>query len=140
MSFEKMKDINQTAIHDRACMMLYHFTPAELKQIQSVARLTGLKDQILLSTKHSEVQIRDILDNKLSESDVECLKEKAIIFNNTPSTRMNAFIEGLKKMRIQRPLIAVVTETSIDWTLSELLMNLVQERQALRNNQFMKHD
>ena len=52
---------------------------------------------------------------------------------------MNAFIESMKKCRIPRPLIAVVTETSIHWTIEELISNLAAERIALKNNQTTLH-
>lgn len=45
----------------------------------------------------------------------EVWSEKAIIFNNIPTTRVSGFLDGLKKMKIRRPLTAMVTEVSIDW-------------------------
>lgn len=139
MSFENMKSINQTGIHERACMLMYHFTSREMQQIQNVARMTGITDCILLKPCHGENKVRNILDGEIEQSEVEGLKEKAIILNHISSARMNAFIEGLKKCRIQRPLIAVVTETSINWSLNELLSNLVQERIAVRSGEFTGH-
>lgn len=138
MSFEKMQNIEH--VHERTCMIVYGFSASELRAIQSVARLVGMKDIINITEKQAMTSIKDILDNRLDDTASEVLKEKAIIFNHTPSNRMNAFIEGLKKMRVNRPLIAVVTEHSINWSLRELLLNLVEERSALRNNQFTSHE
>ena len=140
MSFEKMKTVSdQEVIHERSCMMLYYFTPAELKQIQMVARMAGVGDQIILGMEHGECTLQAILDNQLTSSTDACLKQKAIIFNNISSTRISAFIEGLKKFRMNRPLIAVVTETSIKWTLKELLLHLNEQHHAVKNNQFNEH-
>lgn len=136
MSFENMKSMNQEAVHERACMLMYHFTSQEMKQIQNVARMTGITDCILLSPCHGENIIRNILNGEIAQEEAECLKEKALILNNISTARMNAFIEGLKKCRIKRPLIAVVTETSINWTLNELLQHLVNERAAVRSGDF----
>ncbi|MBQ8999263.1 MAG: DUF3783 domain-containing protein, partial [Clostridium sp.] len=133
MSFEKMQDI--TYIHERSCMIAYGFSTNELKTIQTVARLAGIKDIIHITEKNAMTSIGNILDDQLSEDVGEIPKEKAIILNNVATNRMNAFIEGLKKMRISRPLIAVVTEHSINWSLRELIINLTEERMALKNNQ-----
>ncbi len=118
---------------------MYDFSQQEIKQIQSVARLTGITDYILLSPSHGENTIRNILDGEMKQGEMESIKEKAIILNQIPTTRMRAFIEGLKKCRIKRPLIAVVTETSIEWTLDELLKNLASERAAIQSGTFAEH-
>lgn len=139
MSFENMKETNQEVVHTRACMLMYHFTNQEMKQIQNVARMTGIMDCILLSPCHSENTIKNILDGEITQIESNPIKEKALILNGISATRMSAFIEGLKKCRIKRPLIAVVTETSINWTLNELLEHLVGERAAVTKGDFSAH-
>ena len=42
-------------------------------------------------------------------------------------------------MKMARPLSAVVTETTIDWTLNKLVYNLIQERNALKSGQTFNH-
>ena len=139
MSFENMKELKEEIVHERACMMMYYFTSQEIKQIQNVARMTGIADCILLNASHGQNTVRHILDGQIKQGEDESVKEKAIIFNQVSAARMSAFIEGLKKCRIKRPLIAVVTATSIEWTLNELLENLASERAALRSGDFSKH-
>lgn len=139
MSFENMKNLKDEIVHERACMLMYYFSQQEMKQIQNVARMTGITDCILLGPSHGENTIRNILDGEIKQGEVEGIKDKAIILNQISTTRINAFIEGLKKCRIKRPLIAVVTSTSIEWTLDELLNNLVSERAAVRSGEFSGH-
>lgn len=139
MSFENIKSLDHENIHERACMLMYHFSNQEMKQIQNVARMTGITDCILLSPCHGDNRIKEILDGEIKQSETEGIREKAIILNHIPSIRMNAFIEGLKKCRIKRPLIAVVTETSINWSLNELLVNLVNERAMVGRGEFSGH-
>ena len=42
-------------------------------------------------------------------------------------------------MRINRPLTAMVTDTNLDWTLNNLLYNLVEERKALSSGKEFSH-
>ena len=63
----------------------------------------------------------------------------AMIFNNITQIKINGFLDSLKKMKIARPLSAVVTETTIDWTLNKLVYNLIQERNALKSGQTFNH-
>lgn len=139
MSFEKIEDLKQEIIHERSCMILYNFTPNELGHIQNVARLTGIRDQIILRPNQSQTIIRDILDDQFIEGEVGKVLDKTIILNAVSTQKMNAFLEALKKYRMPRPLIAVVTSHSINWTLEELLMNLREEREALKNNKNTVH-
>ena len=62
-----------------------------------------------------------------------------MIFNNITQLKINGFLDSLKKMKIARPLSAVVTETTIDWTLNKLVYNLIQERNALKAGQSVDH-
>lgn len=140
MSFEKIGAVNQEEmIHPRSCVMLYYFTPAELKQIQVVAKMVGISDQIILGTQQAECTLQAILDNEITTAEGHEIKQKAVVFNNVAGTRINAFIEGLKKFRINKPLMAVVTENSIKWTLNQLLIELGEEHRALKNNQWNNH-
>lgn len=149
MSFENMKQIEGKNIHERSCMLMYHFTPQEVKQILNVARLTGIKDYILLKPADEEKVIREILDGSAEEGEKQEksqertnaeIKEKAIIFNGILPQRVSLFIDSLKKCRIPKPLIAVVTEQSINWKLRKLLINLSNERIAIRKGDFREHD
>ena len=138
MSFEKMQDIKQIP-HERTCILLYGLMPPEIKQVESIARLIGLKDVVVVSPEYCGSLVKDLLDNKLLEKTEVPIREKAIIFNNTSSARVSTFIDGLKKCRMSRPLIAMVTETSINWTLIELLENLQMERMALKDGKVTTH-
>lgn len=141
MSFESMKNADTHNTHPRVCIILNAFTSAELKQLKSVARLTGLSEQIVIDGSYGNTVLMDLLEDPslTPVAPEDTSTQKAILFNNVPSNRMNAFIEGLKKCRMPRPLIAVVTETSASWTIHELINNLSAERMALKNNQTLEH-
>ena len=139
MAFEEMKQIQNENIHERSCIMLYQFTSQEIKQIMNVARMAGIRESIELHARHGGCTLREILDNQISEKEEANIKEKTIILNHVASAKMNLFMDLLKKCRIKRPIIAVVTEQSIEWTLTHLLVNLVSERQAINEGQFKAH-
>lgn len=139
MAFEEMKQIQNENIHERSCIMLYQFTSGEIKQIMNVARMAGIKECIELDGKHGGCTLREILDNQISEKEETAVKEKTIILNHVAPAKMNLLMELLKKCRMKRPIIAVVTQQSIDWTLSRLLFNLVSEREAISKGDFTGH-
>ena len=124
MSFESIKNTDTHSTHPRICVVLSAFSPAELKQLKNVARLTGIGEQIIINGSYNATKVLDLLENpSLTPVETENIStQKAILFNNVPANRMN-----------------VVTETSIHWTIEELISNLAAERIALKNNQTTLH-
>ena len=98
-----------------------------------------LKDRIVLTSKNGNTKIKDILDGNISDDNENTWSEKAIIFNNIPTNRVSGFLDGLKKMKIRRPLTAMVTEVSIDWKLDTLIYNLKEERKSIAKGQVVDH-
>ena len=95
-----------------------------------------IRDRICLYSKNGNSIIKDILEDKIDSNCEEGRKEKAIIFNNISNMKINMFIDNLKKIRINNVLKAIVTETSINWTLNEVIVNLLNERAAINNGDF----
>lgn len=139
MSFEKLNQNSISNIHNRNCIIIVNFNKNELNIIKNIAKLVGIKDCIFVNNKNGKTTIKDILNNNISDDNEEIWTNKAIIFNNINQLKINGFLESLKKMKITRPLSAVVTDKTIDWTLSKLIYNLTQERQALKSGQTLKH-
>lgn len=136
MSFERL-DKNKVSDNDvRSCVLLCNFNGKELQTIKNYASILGLRDQIYLYSKNGDSIIKDILENNIDSNCEDGRKEKAIIFNNISNIKINMFIDNLKKLRINNILKAVVTETSVNWTVNELILNLLNERAAINSGNF----
>ena len=130
MTFKKINENEQNNIHDRSCIILVNFNNKEV---------AAIKDRIVLTSKNGNTKIKDILDGNISDDNENTWSEKAIIFNNIPTNRVSGFLDGLKKMKIRRPLTAMVTEVSIDWKLDTLIYNLKEERKSIAKGQVVDH-
>lgn len=139
MSFEKIENLNLENKHNRSCMMVVNFDKKELITIKNIGGMLGIRDQITLDNKNGESIVKNILDGDISSDCENGIKNKSIIFNNIPNNKINAFLESLKKMKIRRPLTAMVTDTSIGWTLNKLIVNLEEERQAMKSGKYINH-
>lgn len=136
MSFERL-DRNNVSDNDvRSCILLCNFNGKELKAVKNYASILGLRDQICLYSKNGDSTIKDVLEDNIDSNCEEGRKEKAIIFNNISNMKINMFIDNLKKIRINNILKAVVTETSINWTVNEVIVNLLNERAAINSGNF----
>ena len=139
MTFKKINDSEQQNIHDRNCVILVNFKNNELTAIKTVSGFVGIKDRIVVNSKNGNTKIKDILDGNISDDNEDIWSEKAVIFNNIPNNRVMGFLDSLKKMKIRRPLSAMVTEVSIDWTLNTLIYNLKEERNAISKGKVADH-
>ena len=92
-----------------------------------------------LKNDNLNTTIKDILDDNLLEDSEEKINSRAIIFNNIESRKISAVSDNLKRLKVQRPLLATVTETSINWDLKNLLYNLQEEAISLNSSKVSIH-
>ena len=137
MTFKNLKDIYTT--ESRSCALVFNFNNKDLMTIKSVFRLSGISDIIILKNNNLNTTIKDILDNNLLNDSEEKINSRAIIFNNIESRKISAVSDNLKRLKVQRPLLATVTETSINWELKNLLYNLQEEAHSLKNSKISIH-
>lgn len=139
MSFKKLDETIMDKVHDRSCIIIVNANKKEIGMIKNLGRLVGIRDCIFVDSKSGNATIKDILDNEISTDNENIWPDKAMIFNNISQLKINGFLDSLKKMKIARPLSAIVTKNTIDWTLNKLVYNLIQERKALSSGQVFNH-
>lgn len=138
MSFTKISDININK-GSRSFVIAYNFNAKELSAIKIICNLLGIKDIEILTKGNSNSRIKDIINKELDYSEEEGINQKSLIFNNIESIKVSSFIDNMKKFRINRPLIAFVTENNINWTLNTLISHLLEERNALKSGKTIEH-
>ncbi|MBQ6630615.1 MAG: DUF3783 domain-containing protein [Romboutsia sp.] len=137
MTFKDLKELSTT--EDRSCALLFNFNNKDLMTIKNIFRLIGIRDVIILKNDNLNTTIKDILDNNLLEDSEEKINSRAIIFNNIESRKISAVSDNLKRLKVQRPLMAAVTETSINWDLKNLIYNLQEEAISLNSSKVSIH-
>lgn len=137
MSFQNIKKLSTS--NKNACAILYNFNNKELTMLKNICGLIGIKEKIILTPKNGDSLIKDVLEGKLDDNCENGLIHKAVIFNNVDHSKIHSFIDALKKFRIPNPLIAVVTETSLNWDVNTLVSNLLEEREALKAGKPINH-
>ena len=139
MTVTKLDMNDNSQVEGRACVVIYNIGGKELKSIQRYASLLGVRDQIVLYPKNADTVMKDILENNIKSDCTDGRKERAIIFNALSPAKINVFLENLRKLKINNVLKATVTETSINWTLNEIVANLSAERMAISQGNFDAH-
>ena len=128
-------------INNRECVILCNFNDKEFKTIRLYASMIGIKDLIRVSYKNGDSIINDILNNKIKEDGAQSsIKDRAIVFNSLEPRKVNVFIDNMKKMRLAPSMKAIVTKTSIEWTLDMLLHHLKEERIWEEQGKIQSHE
>ena len=137
MTFKNLKELDTT--ESRSCALLFNFNNKDLMSIKSIFRLIGISDIIILKNENLNTVIKDILEDNLSNDSEDKINSRAIIFNNIESRKINSVSDNLKRLKVQWPLLATVTETSINWDLKNLLCNLQEEAISLNTSKISIH-
>jgi hypothetical protein len=138
MTFKSLKELDTT--ESRSCALLFNFNNKDLMSIKSIFRLIGISDIIILKNENLNTVIKDILEDNLLNDSEDKINSRAIIFNNIESRKASAVSDNLKRLKVQKPLLAVVTETSINWELKTLLQHLQQEAISLSTSRTSIHN
>ena len=136
MSFKEIKEIDNNF---KSSVIILNFNAKEQKLIKQILMINGIKSSIYIDNKNNLNTIIDILNNNIVENDKSSLRDKAIIFSGIPNNKVNAVLEGMKKLKLNNILKAVVTETSINWTIEELIKNLKEEKEGLSEGKYKIH-
>ena len=136
MSFKEIKEIDNNF---KSSVIILNFNAKEQKLIKQILMINGIKSSIYIDNKNNLNTIIDILNNNIVENDKSSLRDKAIIFSGIPNNKVNSVLEGMKKLKLNNILKAVVTETSINWTIEELIKNLKEEKEGLSEGKYKIH-
>ena len=137
MTFKDLKYLDTKEA--RSCALVFNFNNKDLMTVKNVFRLVGIKDIIILKNENLNTVIKDILEDNLLNDSEDKINSRAIIFNNIESRKISSVSDNLKRLKVQRPLLATVTETSINWDLKNLLCNLQEEAINLNTSKISIH-
>lgn len=82
------------------------------------------------------MKVFDILaeKNEAGEPNDRFKGEKILVFNAIPDMQLKLLIDLTKRVIKKKPILAVVTETSIEWSFEQLVEHLVEEREWHKSN------
>ncbi|MEY8000820.1 DUF3783 domain-containing protein [Clostridium sp. Mt-5] len=116
-------------------ILMYGFDKNTEKIIEKIGKNFNVDNFKVIKNHMTGVKIRDILEGNLKEQDnFYDVQEKVVLFNDLTDRQISGIMSELKSKVNERPILAVVTETSIDWSFNYLLDHLLQERAWFEKN------
>jgi hypothetical protein len=118
----------------KARILAFGFSPAEEARIDEGLAALGVPAPLKLQPGHGGLTLRSILEGAGEApvaSDGLTSSERLVLFHNVSDAGVQGLMRFFRQTSGGRPIFAVVTPTSIDWTLGFLLEHLREERAAL---------
>jgi hypothetical protein len=115
---------------DKARILVFGFTDAEQARIDKRLSEIGVPPPTRLQKRHGSVVIGDILrEGAIGTEEFDC-QERLVLFSDLSDAGVGSLMKVFKSLEIPKPIFAVVTETSVAWTLRQLMEHLIEEKQA----------
>jgi len=114
-------------------ILAYGFSDTEKEKLNSVLSKQDILPCKVIEKNMGDATIKEVLGSKeVKESNTELPNEKLLLFNNYKDEELYNLIDCIKEIKGDDTILAAVTPTSINWTLSYLFQHLMEERQAHR--------
>ncbi|WP_125154135.1 DUF3783 domain-containing protein [Clostridium rectalis] len=115
-------------------ILIYGFNGDEKKILQNLIKQNNLPNYLTIENDMVNMKVKDILNRiKLPILNTDVINEKVILFNNLPDKELDKAITLIKMFIKPMPILAVVTDISIEWIFKDLLKHLIEEREWFRN-------
>lgn len=116
-------------------MLIYGFNEDEKANIEDIIKENKLPHYKIIEKNMVKMTIKNVLEGlKFEIYNSELPEEKAILFNNFSDEELDLAIKNFIDIGGVRPILAVITPTSIDWTFEYLLEHLIEEREWFKKN------
>jgi hypothetical protein len=115
---------------NKSRILVFGFTDAEQACIDKRLSEIGVPSPLRLDKRHGSVVIGDILRRgAIGTEEFDC-QERLVLFSSLSEAGVRSMMQVFKALEIPKPIFAVVTETSVTWTLRQLMEHLIEEKRA----------
>lgn len=109
---------------------IYGFLEEDKHLLMGVLEDKKLPAYKIIEDDMLSMTVKDIIDNKrIGVFKGAAPLAKVILLNNYSDEDINKLITALKSGFKEMPILAVITPTSINWTVEELIEHLIEERE-----------
>ena len=114
-------------------MLIYGLEHEEKAFLDNMIKELQLPLYKVVEKNMASMKIRDIINGPLLDTyDKQLPEEKVIMFNNFTDYELDIAIKTIRSNKAIKPILAVVTPTSINWEFHYLLEHLIEERAQAR--------
>jgi acylphosphatase len=122
------------ALENNKIILIYGFHKDEENTLDNLLKKNKLPSYRVMEKSMAKMKVKDILNGlNLGIYNSNLPDEKVVLLNNFSDEEVQTMLASIKGKFSPSPILAVVTETSIDWTLEYLIEHLLEEREWYKN-------
>lgn len=120
-------------LNNNKLLLLYGFSEEEIVFFDNLLREISVPSYRIIEPSMANMKLKDIIEGlKLDTYNKELPNEKIVLFNNFTDTELNDSIKKIRSESSLKPILAIVTPTSINWEFHYLVEHLIEEREQAR--------
>ena len=117
-------------MHGKPRLLLWNYSEEEKTKIDQFLEEVKAPPAVSIRKDQGYLPLREIIHTDTSrDKEYEC-DQKVVLFYNIPSKGISFLIDQSKQRNLPHPIYAAVTEHSINWSLNELIEDLISEKEA----------
>ena len=122
------------ALENNKIILIYGFHKDEENTLDNLLKKNKLPSYRVMEKSMAKMKVKDILNGlNLGIYNSNLPDEKVVLLNNFSDEEVQTMLASIRGKFSPSPILAVVTETSIDWTLEYLIEHLLEEREWYKN-------
>lgn len=120
-------------LNNNKLMLIYGLEDKEKAFIDNMIKELELPNYRVIERNMANMKVKDIIEGFVIDTyDKQLPDEKVIIFNNFTDMELDMAIRTIRSNKEMKPILAVVTPTSINWEFHYLVNHLLEEREQAR--------
>lgn len=114
-------------------LLIYGFSDEEIPFFHNVVDELSIPSIKVIEKSMANMKLQDIIKGlKLDTYDKQLPHEKVVLFNNFADSELDAAIKKIRTNTSLKPILAVITPTSVNWEFHYLMEHLIEEREQAR--------
>lgn len=121
------------ALKNSKLLLLYGFSEDELSFFYNLVKELKISEYRVIEKNMANMKLKDIINGlKIETYNKELPEERIVLFNNFTDAELNDAIKSIRANASIKPILAVVTPTSINWEFHYLVGHLMEEREQAK--------
>lgn len=122
-------------LDNRKSIFVYGFCDDDVSKISEIMNKYNLPGCKIIDKSMAKMKLKDIVEGlRFEVHDNNLPEEQLVLFNNLDDNELDKAIHAVRSSVGTKPIFAVITSKSIEWSFEDLLSHLVEEREWFKKN------
>jgi hypothetical protein len=126
-------------LNNNKMALIFGFDEEEKEFLDETFKDNEMPKYKVIENNMANMKLKDIIDGLMLDTYDKILpKDKVILFNNFTDEELDKTVRAIRENKAIKPILAVVTPTSINWEFHYLIGHLLEEREQAKKYMHQK--